>query len=84
MDCTGRFRNWLRLMEEVGLDGLGLGFGEAAHCEGCAGGGDGEGYAVGEAGEWGAAESDYFYVGVFDVVDHFCKCSVVDYQIVFF
>ncbi len=45
----------LASVEEVGVDGLGLGFGEAAHCEGGAGGGDGEGNSMGETREGGAA-----------------------------
>ncbi len=45
----------LASVEEVGVDGLGLGFGEAAHCEGGAGGGDGAGNSMGETREGGAA-----------------------------
>ncbi len=46
---------WVLGLEEVGVDGLGLGFGEAADGEGCAGGGDGEGNSMGETREGGAA-----------------------------
>ncbi len=77
-------RSILSALEEVAVNELGLGFGEASDDEGGAGGGDGEGYAMGEAGEGGAAKSHYFDIGVFDVVDHFGKCTVVDDQIVFF